>query len=287
MDWLWRELDRELFHLGETGVTPGSLIVLLITVVVAAIAGRLVRQLAQRVLTRGTHGASEGAAYAVGRISQYLILVGGILLGLDNVGINMTALAAVGAVISVGIGFGLQNITQNFVSGVILLVERPVQKGDFVELAGNTEGQVVSIEMRATRVMTRDGISVIVPNSKLISDEVRNLSAPTGVNRLRVAVGVAYGSDIKRVRDVLEAAAEADGRVLKEPAPAALFRNFGDSSLDFELCVWLDHPQQRPKVASDLRFAIDRAFRENGIQIPFPQRDLHVKSGLDKLERAS
>ena len=287
MDWLWHELDRELFHLGDTGVTPGSLVVLFVTIVLAAIVGALVRRLAQRVLTRGTHGASEGAAYAVGRIGQYVIIVGGILLGLDNVGIDMTALAALGAVVSVGIGFGLQNITQNFISGLILLIERPVQKGDFVELAGDTEGQVVSIEMRATRVITRDGISVIVPNSKLISDEVRNLSAPTSVSRLRVSVGVAYGSDVKRGRDVLEQVAEADGRVLDSPEPAALFRDFGDSSLDFELCVWLSDPQTRPRVGSDLRFAIDRAFRDNGIQIPFPQRDLHLISGFEKIRDAS
>jgi small-conductance mechanosensitive channel len=149
------------------------------------------------------------------------------------------------------------------------------------------EGTVVGIEMRATRVMTRDGISVLVPNSKLISDEVSNLSAPEPTTRLRVGVGVAYGSDTKRVRDVLLEVAANDGRLLKEPAPTVFFREFGSSSLDFELCVWLDDPQVRPRVASDLRFAIDRAFRDHQITIAFPQLDLHLASGFEKVREVS
>jgi len=285
VEWLGEFLEHDLVPFVDTKVTPLTLLLFVATVVAAAVLGRLVRNLTMRVLAhRG--GGSEGAAYAVGRIGQYLILVGGLLFALDNVGIDITALAALGAVISVGIGFGLQNIAQNFISGVILLVERPVQKGDFVQL-GDTEGSVAEIEMRATRVITRDGISVLVPNSKLISDEVRNLSAPSSDNRLRVAVGVAYGSDTALVRETLLEVAARDDRVLDEPAPLVLFREFGESALNFDLCVWLADPRPRPIVSSDLRFAIDRAFRERDITIAFPQRDLHLVSGFDKLRETA
>lgn len=285
MEWLGQYVNFELFAVGDSHVTPLTLVLFVLTIAVAAVLSVMLRRLTMRVLAR-KGAASEGAAYAVGRIGQYLLLLGGVMFALDNVGVDMTTLAALGAVISVGIGFGLQNIAQNFISGIILLVERPVQKGDFVEL-GDTEGSVAEIEMRATRVITRDGISVLVPNSKLISDEVRNLSAPSSQNRLRVGVGVAYGSDTELVRDTLLEVARAEGRVLKDPKPVVFFRDFGDSSLDFELCVWLADPQIRPFVASDLRFAIDASFRKHRITIPFPQRDLHVKSGLEPLREAS
>jgi len=281
MDWIRQHLDADLFHLGGTTVTPLRLLILASVIVVTALVGRVVRKLTQRLLTRGGR-TSEGTAYAVARIAQYVVFIGGVLLGLENIGVSLTALAALGALVSVGIGFGLQNIAQNFISGVILLVERPVQKGDFVRL-GDTVGSVAAIEMRATRVITRDGISVLVPNSKLISDEVLNLSAPTAVNRLRVAVGVAYGSDTSLVRKVLLEVAQRDGRVRKDPKPVVFFEDFGSSSLDFELAVWLDNPEARPQVASDLRFAVDRAFRAHDITIPFPQRDLHLISGFEKL----
>ena len=285
MEYFQEFLERDLLPFLDHRVTPLTLAVFLVTVGGAVILGQLTRSLTMRVLAR-SGGASEGVAYAIGRIGQYLILAGGVLFALDNVGIDITALAALGAVVSVGIGFGLQNIAQNFISGVILLVERPVQKGDYVRL-GDTEGSVAEIEMRATRVITRDGISVLVPNSKLISDEVRNLSAPSSQNRLRVEVGVAYGSDTALVRDTLLEVATTDARVLEDPAPLVLFTEFGDSSLNFELCVWLADPQPRPVVASDLRFAVDAAFRRHGIQIPFPQRDLHLVSGFDKLRESA
>lgn len=285
VEWLGQYLHLELFTVGETHITPLTLLLFFLTIAVAAALGRLLRRFATRMIAR-KGAASEGAAYAVGRIAQYLVLLAGVMLALDNVGVDMTTLTALGAVISVGIGFGLQNITQNFVSGIILLIERPVQKGDYVHI-GDTEGTVADIEMRATRVITRDGISVLVPNSKLISDEVRNLSAPNPQNRLHVSVGVAYGSDTKLVRDALLEVAMGDGRVRKDPKPAVAFTDFGDSSLDFELRVWLDDPHVRPQVASDLRFAIDASFRTRGITIPFPQRDLHLVSGLETLRDAS
>lgn len=283
LEWLHQHLRTELFHLGTTAVTPLSLGAFLLTLVVVLLLGRGIRLLITSLLTRRM--ASEGAAYAIGRIAQYLLVVYGIVLGLENVGVSLSALTTLGAVVSVGLGFGLQNITQNFVSGVILLLERPVQKGDFVRL-GETEGSIIDIEMRATRVLTRDGVSVLVPNSKLVTDHVHNLSAPTPVNRIRIAVRAAHGSDVELVRRVLLEVATEDARVRGTPKPAVFFRNFGESALEFELAVWLDTPEIQPDVSSDLRFAIDAAFRKHGISMPFPQRDLHIVGGLEELRGA-
>lgn len=178
------------------------------------------------------------------------------------------------------IGFGLQNIAQNFASGIILLVERPVQKGDFVDV-GDAVGTVEDIAMRATRILTRDGVQIIVPNSELVSGRVVNRSAPTTRSRVRVNLGVAYGSDTERVRDTLLAVAAAEPRVLRDPPPAVFFKDFGDSALVFDLAVWIDTPQLEFVITSDLRFAIDRSFRETGLVIAFPQKDLHLVSGLE------
>jgi len=285
MHWLLNHLDFELFHLGETSVTPLSLIVFTITILLTLLAARLARAAVGRVFRRQGQ-VDEGTSYAVGRILQYAIIIAGALLGLENVGVSITAFAALGAILSVGIGFGLQNIAQNFISGLILLIERPVQTGDVLQLQDGLFGQVTEIEMRATRIVTPDGISVLVPNSKLISEDVRNLHAPKRTNRLRVGVGVAYGSDTAKVREVLLEVGKAHDRTVADPEPRVFFQSFGDSSLDFELAVWLRDAEMRMQVASDLRFAIDAAFREHGITIPFPQRDLHLVSGFDRTEAA-
>jgi potassium efflux system protein len=203
----------------------------------------------------------------------------GTLAAIASVGIRLDALLAASAVLLVGIGFGLQNIAQNFVSGLILLIERPVARGDFVQI-GRAFGSVVDVGMRATQVVTRDEVTIIVPNSELITAQMINHSVPTPNLRVGVRVGVAYGSDTDRVREVLLGVARADPEVLSEPGPDVRFDDFGDSSLDFSLLVWIANPREDQRIASRLRFAIDAAFRAAGIQIPFPQRDVHIRSGL-------
>ncbi|MDQ3230910.1 MAG: mechanosensitive ion channel [Pseudobdellovibrionaceae bacterium] len=216
-------------------------------------------------------------AYSLGNIAQYTVTIIGILIGLDNIGISLTALAALGAILTVGIGFGLQNIAQNFISGIIVLIERPVQKGDYIKI-DDTIGLIDAISMRATRVLTRDNVALIVPNSKLISDTVINLTAPMGTYRVHVTVNIAYGSDVELVREVLMEVALSHSFVLKMPPPQVFFKDFGESSLAFELAAWLADPGPAPVVVSDLRFAIDAAFRKHKIHLPFPQRDLHIRS---------
>ena len=267
-------LDHHLITISGTEVTPLTLVGFVVTLVVAVTLGRLVRTALLRLLTR--HGATApGLGYAVARIGQYTVVVVGILLGLENIGISLTTLAAAGAVLMVGIGFGLQNIAQNFVSGLILLIERPVQKGDVV-IVGQTYGIVEEISIRATRVMTFDNIAIIVPNSQLISGVVENRSQPTRVFRVRIDVGVAYGSDTRAVEEVLLGVARDHEQILSEPQPVVFFTHFGDSSLDFQLCVWLDEPESALQVGSDLRHRITEAFAEAGVTIPFPQRDVHL-----------
>jgi potassium-dependent mechanosensitive channel len=272
-----RWADLKLFSIKGVAVTPVGVVLFFGTLLAGLFLGRLARSALLRVLTRSSDAATEGSAYAVARIVQYVITAGAAFLALDNVGISMASLAALGAVFAVGLGFGLQTIAQNFISGIILLFERPVAKGDVVIVDG-TFGVVDEISIRATRIMTFDHIAMIVPNSKLISGVVENRSEPTTEYRIRVGVGVAYGSDTRKVERLLLEVASQPEAVLKEPAPSVFFVDFGSSSLDFQLCVWLDDPEAAWTVGSTLRHEIAAAFRRHGIEIPFPQRDVHIKT---------
>jgi potassium-dependent mechanosensitive channel len=201
----------------------------------------------------------------------------GILLALQNLGVSITALAGLGAILAVGIGFGLQNIAQNFVSGVILLLERPVKKGDFV-VVGDTRGTVRSIHARATVITTLDNVDILVPNGEFITEAVVNQTYRDRQVRVRIDVGVAYGSDTELVRQTLLRVANEQEGVVRKSDTQVFFQDFGDSALEFSLRVWLSDPLIQNRVSSELRFAIDRAFRKADIEIPFPQRDLHLKT---------
>ncbi len=225
-------------------------------------------------------GMGQGARDAMVTITGYVIFIAALFAGLSAAGFDFGNVAIVAGALSVGIGFGLQNIVNNFVSGLILLFERPVRKGDWIAVGG-TEGIVKEIQIRSTRIQTFDRSDVIVPNSELISNQVTNWVLSNRGGRAIIPLGVAYGTDTQKVRDILLAIADENENVNKSglyPAPVVLFRAFGDSSLDFELRVFLRDIDKRLSVISEINFAIDKAFREAGIEIPFPQRDLHVKS---------
>lgn len=269
--------DEPLFVVGGTAVTVASVISFVVFLLAAYAASWLLRRSLRRVYRR--RSVDEGVQHALDRLLHYAVVALGAFVALDNLGVSITALAGVGAILAVGIGFGLQNIAQNFVSGLILLLERPVKKGDFVEV-GDVRGTVRDIRARATVVTTLDNVDIIVPNGQFITEAVTNETYGDKRVRVRVTVGVAYGSDTARVRDTLLRIAEARPDVLPEPPPQVLFKDFGESSLDFELLTWLSDPRDENAVASEMRFAIDQAFRAEGIEIPFPQRDLHLRSGL-------
>jgi small-conductance mechanosensitive channel len=218
-----------------------------------------------------------GMQYLVSRIAGYLVLVLGLLVALQTAGLNLSSLTVLAGALGVGIGFGLQNIVHNFVSGLILMGERSIQIGDRVDVGG-VLGRVTRIGARATAIQTNDNISIIVPNSEFVSNRVVNWSLEGDKNvRLRVPVGVSYKSDPHRVKDLLLQVASANPHVLKEPAPQVVFREFGDSALNFELRIWTADMTHRPGfLKSELNFAIWEVFKTHRIEIPFPQRDLHI-----------
>lgn len=219
-----------------------------------------------------------GAVDAVVTISGYIGFIIAVLTGALIAGINLSNLALIAGALSVGIGFGLQNIINNFVSGLILLFEQPIKKGDWIVIGG-TEGFVKRISVRSTVIQSLDNADIIVPNSDLISKEVINWTHDDRSGRIRIPVGVAYGSDIELVRSILLKTAMAHPKVLKDekhPGPKVLFRNFGDSSLDLLLVCYIQNITERFDVETDLRSRIDVEFKTAGITIPFPQRDIHI-----------
>ncbi len=231
-------------------------------------------------------GLDRSLQYAISQIASNVVLVVGIFIVLQNTGIHLEALTVFAGAVGVGIGFGLQNITSNFISGLVILAERPIAIGDRVEVAGVT-GQVQKIRARCTVVVTNDNITTIVPNQKFIDSPVTNWTYGDPRVRFRIPVGVAYGSDVEKVRRTLIEAGEEDPHVLEDPAPSVFFAGFGDSSLNFELVVWSNEMSNRPnRFRSDLNFAIHRKLGAAGIEIPYPQRDLHVKSGVLKVDSA-
>ena len=189
-----------------------------------------------------------------------------------NRGLALTVFAGT---IGIGIGFGLQDIAKNFISGLVMLVERPVKVGDYIEVGG-LPGKVKAIKGRSTVVDTFDNISVIVPNAEFMNQKIINWSYSDKVTRVKISVGVAYGSDTELVRDSLMEAAKSHGRVLRNPEPYVWFEEFGDSSLNFKLHIWTNEPQNRFGLKSDLHYMIDKIFRERKITIAFPQRDIHL-----------
>lgn len=220
----------------------------------------------------------RGSRDAVTTVVGYLGFIIAVIVALSIAGINVTGITVVAGALSVGIGFGMQSIANNFVSGIILLFERPIKAGDFVTV-GDVEGFVKRISIRSTEIETLDNQDMLVPNSELVSGRVTNWVLHNPYGRLRLKVGVAYGSDIHKVKEILEAVAHEHPEVITDgraTGPKALFMEFGDSALEFELRVRILRIPRRFDVISELNFAIDKQFREAGIQIPFPQRDLHV-----------
>ncbi|MEP6777736.1 MAG: mechanosensitive ion channel domain-containing protein [Chthoniobacterales bacterium] len=231
-------------------------------------------------------GLDRSLQYALSQIISNAVLVIGIFVVLENTGIHLGTLTVFAGAVGVGIGFGLQNIASNFISGLVILAERPITIGDRVEVAGVT-GQVQQIRARSTVILTNDNITMIVPNTRFIDSPVTNWTGKDPRVRFRVPVGVAYGSDLEKVRQALLAVGRENPNALSDPAPSVFLKQFGESSIDLELVVWSKEMSHRPsRFKSDLNFAIERSFRTAGIEIPYPQRDLHMRSGTLKVASA-
>jgi small-conductance mechanosensitive channel len=275
---LMRVLAYPLFTLGENPISAISILKLFVLIAMVLIAETVLRRLfIRRVLSRTQF--DEGMRFAIARIGGYLFITLGCYIALKVVGIDLSSLAVLAGAIGVGLGFGLQNIVHNFISGIIILAERPIAIGDRVEVNG-VAGRVARINLRSTIVVTNDNISVIVPNSNFISEPVVNWSHGDPKVRINIPIGIAYGSDVEKFRTLMTTVGLAHPQVLVDPAPHIFFIGFGDSSLDFELGLWTAEMLQNPKrFRSEINYAVEKALRENGIEIPFPQRDLHIRSG--------
>ena len=271
-------MNFQLFEINKTAITLSSLIMFFVMVgVFALISKLLVRVASAQIFSRLT--IDEGTQYTLSRISHYVIMVIGAVVAFQFIGIDLTGLAVILGFLSVGIGFGLQNITSNFVAGLILLFERPIKVGDRI-IVDEQEGDVIEIKMRSTTIRTLNNIAVIVPNSNFVSSTVVNWSYGDRRVRLEIEVGVSYGSDLDAVVRVLKEVSGEHPEVLKLPAPDVLHTGFGDSAWNMKLRAWIAEPRRHLEVSSDLNCAIVRRFRENRIEIPFPQRDLNLRSPL-------
>lgn len=264
--------------INQTPITPASLIIFTLIILAAIFVTRFFTRLVFDRILRKFH-LKDGVRYTLRRLTEYTLHLVGIIVAFQFVGINLSGLAVIFGLLSVGIGFGLQNVTGNFVAGLVLLFERPIRIGDRVTV-GDVEGDVEEISMRATKVRTLNNISIIVPNSQFTSSNIVNWSYGDPRIRLDIDVGVSYGSNLDLVLKSLKEVALESPKVLKDPEPDVLLREFGESSWNMRLRLWIDNPERHHQVRSDINCAIVRKFRENGIEIPFPQRDLHVRSPL-------
>ena len=263
----WSDLDRvlnyPLVQLGDSQLTLSGILKLLVALVLVVIAERYLRRVLRRRVLSRTHLSPE-LQYALSRFIGYCFIALGFFFALRLIHLDLSALAVIVGGLGVGIGFGLQNIVSNFVSGLIILAERPIAIGHRIEVGG-VAGQVTRINLRSTTVVTNDNITIIVPNSDFITRAVTNWSHGDPKVRLRLPVGVAYGTDLDKLKAVLLGIAAENPSVLQEPAPTVRFLNYGDSSLNLELAVWTIDMALRPtRFRSDLYFAIERKLRENG-----------------------
>jgi len=268
-------LDFPLIHFGESQLTFWSIIVFFVFLtLLLMITSKIKKWIVFRALAKSNLDA--GARYAIGSIVRYIAIAVGFVIILQTAGIDLSALTILLGSLSIGIGLGLQNITNNFVSGLIILIERPIKVGDRIEI-GNLNGDVVQISARSTRIITNDNVAVIVPNSELISSPVVNWSYPTKSVRFNIPVGVSYDSDPEMIKQLLVEIAGSHPGVLQSQPPDVLFDSFGENTLNFILRVWTEQYLTKPGVLrSELYYEISKKFKEKGIQIPFPQREVRI-----------
>jgi len=281
LDNVWKFFTTPILSLNNNAISIASVIAAVGIFIFFIVISKWIENLVAKALEKRT--IDPGIKGSLERFSRYLTIAIGGFITLDSLGISLNSLAALGAILMVGIGFGLQNIAQNFISGLIILLERPIKRGDIVQV-GDTSGRVMDIRVRSTVVETRDDVTIIIPNSQFISEQVINDSYSAEKIRYTVKIGVAYGSDVEKVKAALLRIAGEHEAVSSHPAAKVFFMDFGSSSLDFELRVWVTEFWATDGILSDLRFAIDREFRKQGIEIPFPQRDLHIKSQPGNLQ---
>ncbi len=275
-DYAYSLVFKPFITIGSTPVSVTSILLLVIIISLSLIFSRyLLKILNHDIYPRA--GIDIGLRNVIDTFLKYFIIGTGVIIGLQVNGINLSVFATIGAALMVGIGFGLQNIASNFISGIVILVERHIKVGDYIEV-NNIYGSIEQIKARSTHIKTRDNIIIIVPNSKFISENVINWSHNDIKTMIKAPIGVSYGSDVKKVRDILLRIASDHEKILNEPEPEVLLEKFDNSSINMSLEMWTNDPKHRFEIISDINFEIVSRFRENGVVIPFPQMDVHVKN---------
>ncbi len=294
MNWDWNTvygwLNLPLITLGKTPITLTSIAGLVFILVFVWWFSAVIEKTLRNVALRGQY-VTPSTVYAFTRLIRYVVWIAGTVVGLTYLGFDLTSLAFLGGAIGLGIGFGLQNIFSNFISGIIILVEKTLKIGDFVDLQSGVRGTVTEISMRYTRITTNDSVDVLVPNSEFINGRVTNWTFGDRTRRLRVPFGVAYGSDKYAVREAgIAAANTVEGLIIDAAHPVSvLLRAFGDSSLNFELMVWVgpDLLSKPGGTASRLLWALEEELNSRNIEIPFPQRDIRIRSEANAVKLES
>lgn len=275
------DMHSVLFHsflkIGGLLITPVFLIKAAAFLILLISISHLIQRILLMRLLRHLR-ISDAQKFALGRFTTYALFLGGLFVGLQSLGVNLNSLVVFGGAIGVGVGLGLQNVVSNFVAGLILLIEQPIKMGDRIAIH-DVLGDVIRIAARSTWIRTNDNVIIIVPNSDFINNAVTNWTANDSRVRISLPVGVGYNSDPEAVRRLLLEAATQHTHVLNEPAPDVIFTDYGDNSIDFTLRVWTEARTHAPTLLkSDLYFFLFKRFSEEGIELPFPQRDLHIRS---------
>ncbi len=293
--WLWQAdfagvwnsikgYINRTFTFGKIEFSLSTLVQGVLLLLLAIFVSRWVRSFFERRIAAGHTRIDPGIQYTIMRLIHYFIITVGLLFALRTAfSLDLTSIAVVFTALSVGIGFGLQFIAGDLASGFILLFERPVRVGDFITVTGPDstiiEGRVQSINLRTTLVVTNDNIAAIVPNSKLVNQNLINWSYSGKRSRISIPIGVSYDSDVEKVTQTLLRAAQGVEHVLEEPKPSVQFMEFADWSMNFRLMVWTERPRRHPKIKSDINYRIQQLFKEEGIEIPFPQSEFRVRGG--------
>ena len=269
-------LNTVLFNIADYTITVYNILVIIIILLVTFILSRILKR-AFRTREKNKQ-IDPGRSHAILQIIKYILWLSAILISFNTIGIKLTLLLAGSAALLVGLGLGLQQIFQDFMSGLAILFEGTLKVGDIVEIRDEIVGIVKEVGLRTTKIETRDNIIMIIPNSKFVTDIVINWSHMEKKTRFHVDVGVAYGSDVEKVSSILLQCAENHKHISASPKPFVRFKNFGDSSLEFQLFFWTTDTFIVETIKSDIRYRINDAFKAQGVQIPFPQRDVHIKS---------
>jgi len=274
---IWGSVQEFLnwgFHFGEGDKQVNITIKLLLLIFIAFFFSSLLLKWVRKLFTRRMDATDKQKFISVFKFIKYVVYILVVFLVLSVAGVNITPVLAASAALLVGLGLALQELFQDVIAGIFIIVDKSLLVGDIIELDGKV-GRVIDIKLRTTRAITRDDKIIIIPNHKFISDTLVNYTQNHRTTRESVVVGVAYGSDTRLVEKLLLKSVEDQKEVLKSPKPFVLFEDFGDSALIFKLCFYLDDSFSDPGIKSDIRFTVDQLFRENGIRIPFPQRDVH------------